>query len=153
MEANFLEADGTVCSHKRRRRGTIDQGVRPRDCPHALLHGAHILEDADRLPHDPARHTGNAVGEARGESDRAERHRAVHPEPHGKAARAHDEDAVQDGHRSVHQGDQPRFPLDGGRVLDERGASIVVLALRMSEELHGLDVGVAVHDAAGEAGP
>ena len=80
--------------------------------------------------------------------------------PSGQAAVAHsqthsavdagDEQAVQRHHRAAHHRDQPRRGAELAGVVGDRVARVVVLARGVREELHRLDVGVAVDDAAGQ---
>ena len=65
VEAHVLEADVAAAHHQRLAVGPVDHLVGTADGLHALLHHAHVLEDAGDHPQDPARHADDAHASGR----------------------------------------------------------------------------------------
>jgi hypothetical protein len=140
VEPDVLEPDGALGSVKRAGVGAIDQRARARDRSHPFLDLSDIVEDADRGPHYPARHEGDAEREPGRNSDVAQRHSASRPEPDCKDANADQQDAVADRNGQIQEGDQSGLATKRRRVIDQRIAGLFVLALEVSEQLNCLDV-------------
>ena len=153
VERDVLEADLAARHLQLHRVGRVDEILRPRDRLHALLHGADVVEDADRGPHDPARHGGDADREAAGDGDVADRQDSLRPEPHAERGRSGDQEPVHGDDGARHRRDEPRRVAELLQMVVDRVAGVVVLARGVREELHRLDVGVAVDDAAGQHRP
>ena len=98
-EADILEADLAARHVQRLRVGPVLHRERARDRLHALLHRAHILEDAHDLEGDPARHGDDLRGEQkrRGHGAGIDAVRAEQPHRHG--AGRHQEHRVDEGER------------------------------------------------------
>ena len=83
--------------------------------------------------------------------DDANGRKVVGPEPHRKARDAQDHQPVQRGQRDVHLGDDPHLALEGVAGGLDGFFCVVEFAALMGEELDRMDVGVAVHHAAGDS--
>ena len=113
------------------------------------MHRADILEQRRHFPHDPLRHAPEPQHQADDHGDRADRHHLAEPQPDRKRRDREQKQRVQHVEHAIELGDQTHRPVD--RVEEARHAFLGEggLALGMREQLHRLDVGVAVDDAPG----
>ena len=130
VEPNVLEPDSTLRSLQRSRVGAIDQRAWPRDRPHALLHLSDIVEDPDRGPHRPARHEGDPEREPGRDGDVAQRHDGRAQSQTARTPTLTNRTLLL----SETEGDQPGLAMERYGVIDERVASLLVLALEVSAD-------------------
>ena len=116
----------------------------------ALADHADVLEERGERPHDPAGHRVEAQRQRRGGGDGADRGMPALPEHEREADDGDDEKAVQHREPEVHEGDDPHLVHEGAAGVLDRLAGVGLLGAGVGEELHRLDVGVAVDDAAGD---
>ena len=151
-EGDVLEADGAVRDREFFGVRGVGHLAGDGDAFHAVLHHADILENAGDVVGDPAGDVGDLPGEGEDGGDRADGDGAAGPEQNGDGAGGGEQAGVdqREGDRiaRVHT----EAGVEGGRMFVHRLADEIVLILGAGEEFHGEDVGVAVHDAAGERG-
>ena len=147
VEAHFAARHDEFSSRRH-----VEHRTRQRQCLHAVLHRADVLEQARHLPHDPVRHALQPQGHRGRCRYRSDSDCAVRPQPQRHAAHAGGEPHAEGVVRNLEEAYQPHLPVAGVHELAHRVSRKAGLALCMREQLDGRDVGVCIGDAAGHQG-
>ena len=149
MEGDILEPhfarNARQCGSTRR----INDGNGFVEHRHAVIDDADILEEAGDFPHDPLRHRLHAQGEADRHCHRAGADEVTGPEKDACARDQENEQRIVEIDNDVETGDEAHLSVDGIKEAGHRVLRVGLLAARVGKELHGLDVGVGINDAAG----
>ena len=130
--------------------GLIHQGDRLRDGFHPFGDNPEGAEKRAERPHDPAGHRIQPQRERGGRRDNPDRSRTLRPEPNGPTDNPDDQEPIQRGQRHIHRGKNPHLTSERLAGVFNRLFGVVQLAVVMREELHRMDIGVAIdHPARG----
>ena len=124
------------------------------DTPYAGgLYHAEVLEERGKRPHDPHGHGVQPKHQRRRRRHRADRADANGPEPDGVTDHRDHQHAVDRHQRKVGPGEEPHLGGEGPAPALDGLAREILLPPGMGEELHRLDIGVAVDDPPGDLAP
>jgi len=149
-ETHLLESDGAALNLQGNGVGPVRHLSRHRNRAHALLHDADILENRRHVLRDPAGDRGDVPGQRQRHRNGTDRNAAIVPQPDRDNGGADDEARIQHGQAQPERRGQPQLRAERiGEVVHCRTHEFVLIA-RPGEQLDGLDICVAVHDAARE---